>query len=209
MNLDQAADDLRDSARAVHDRAQTALAIGTHLGVSALRQARPPYPYRYAERIAASAKGTPPRRTKGGEVLTQQVKVGGRGQAFTGGASISQLVWGAEFGAKGGNVVRVTLSTGTTRTVQARGFSRYATKVSRQHTAITYTKTGKARRRTVHASRAGAQRTTVTGVRRGGLPQFPGRRRDGWFLTPALDRVEAQVWDTADQAFTRALQQGR
>jgi hypothetical protein len=198
----QAAADLAASEDHVHAAAAASLTDATAAGVAVLRSARAPYPYRYADRIAASARATNPRRTKGGQVLTAQVKVGGRSQAFSGGASISQLVWGAEFGAKGGDVVRVRLSTGASRSVSARSFSRYARRAQSQWTTVNE----KGRRRT--SVRGTGEQTRITDVRKGGLPWFPPRRRDGWFLTPALDDAEGRLWSDTDAAFIRALDQG-
>lgn len=197
-----AAADLARSEDQVHAAAVASLTDATTAGVAALRAASPPYPYKYAPRIAAAARATNPRRTKGGDVLTAQVKVGGRSQAFSGGASISQLVWGAEFGAKGGDVVRVRLSTGASRSVSARSFSRYATRAQSQWTAVNE----RGRRRT--STRGTGEQTRITDVRRGGLPWFPPRRTDGWFLTPALDDAEARLWSDTDAAFIRALDSG-
>lgn len=175
-----AARDLAASGMAVRDGARAALVDVTTGTAGRLRTARPPYPYRYAERIAGTARALKPREAKTANRITASVKVGGNRPIVSGGGTASRLVWGAEFGAKGGDVVRVSLSTGGRRTVAASRFRTYQ-------------------------ARAAAQGSQVTGVRRGGLRQFPGRRADGWFLTPALDQLEAGTWSATDSAFDAAL----
>lgn len=193
--------DLKRSTQDVRDAAGDTLTDAARDAAARLRGARAPYAYRYAPRIAASASATTARAR--GDVLTAQVKIAGRSRAFSGGGTVSALVWGAEFGATTGDVVRVTLSTGTSRTVQARHFRAHAARSSSNYTRTVTTKTGKQRR--VRATATTGTRTTVTAVRRGGLSQFPTRRRDGWFLTPALDQYETQLWSDTDAAFIRAL----
>jgi hypothetical protein len=198
----RAAHDLAASEEQVRAAAVEVLTGATSAGVAALRSARAPYPYRYADRIAATATATRPRASKGGDRHTAQVKVGGRSQAFSGGASVSMMVWGAEFGAKGGDVVRVRLSTGRSQTIAARNFTRYARRSQAQWTAVN----DRGRRR---SSTAGTgEQTRITDVRKGGLPWFPPRRTDGWFLTPALDDDEPRLWSDTDAAFIRALDRG-
>jgi hypothetical protein len=112
------------------------------------------------------------------------------------------MVWGAEFGAKGGDVVRVRLSTGRSQSISARNFARYARRSQAQWTAVN----DRGRRR---ASKAGTgEQTRIVDVRKGGLPWFPPRRTDGWFLTPALDDEEGRLWSDTDAAFIRALDGG-
>lgn len=194
---------LAGSREAVERAAVDTVTEAAARAAASLRGARAPYAYRYASTIAASASaGRPSTR---GEVTTVSVRVAGRGRAFRGGASVSQLVWGAEFGATTGDVVRVSTSTGSSRTVRASAFREHAQRVSGSYTRVTTTKTGKQRRVRAKASAAGAERTRITGVRRGGLSQFPTRRRDGWFLTPVLDREEDRLWSDTDAAFMRAL----
>jgi hypothetical protein len=205
-----AVEGLRRSERNVTAAAGRSVAAGAADGAAAVRTSRAPYPYRYAERIAAAVKSPPPRETRGGNIVTATVKIGGRARVFSGGASVSDLVWGAEFGAKGGDVVRVKLSTGTSRSVSARNFHAYRRRAESGYTIIKgYTKAGQARRRTVSANVTGAQRTRITGARAGGLTQFPARRRDGWFLTPAFDQAERELWQTTDALFRDALKRER
>lgn len=198
--------DLRASAERVRQAAIEQLRAATTDVAARLRTSRPGYSYRYADRIAGAAVATKP--TRRGEVATASVKVGGRAAAFTGGASITDLVMGAEFGATTGDVVRVTTSTGASRTVAAQHFTSHAARTQSQYSRIITTKRGKQRRVRATAATAGAQRTRITAVRRGGLAQFPTRRRDGWFLTPTLDGYESQLWSDTDAAFVRALDGG-
>lgn len=196
-----AARDLTRSKIAVREGAATALRDVTTTAAAALRATRAPYPYRYATRIAAAAKATSPREQAAGQRIAASVKVGGRRVAFSGGASVSVLVWGAEFGAKSGDVVRVRLSTGRTQSIAAGSFDAYRRNSERQ-----WTRAGRnGRRRAVVAGAPGGERTRVTGVRRGGLGQFPTRTRDGWFLTPTLDGIEDDMWATTDAEFTDAV----
>lgn len=197
-----AARDLARSGIAVREGARDALTTVTGSTAATLRRARAPYPYRYADRIAGTARALAPRESKTSNRLTASVKVGGARPIVSGGASASRLVWGAEFGAKGGDVVRVTLSTGRTQTVAASRFGTYRRRAESQHTTVT----ARGKRRAVVAGSAGSERTRVVGVRRGGLPQFPGRRTAGWFLTPALDALERDTWRTTDDTFDAALE---
>jgi hypothetical protein len=201
--ITDAADDLADSVRRVTAAASRSLTETVDRGAARARAARPPYPYRYGSRVAAAAKATRPRSSTG-DKLTASVRIGGRGQVFSGGASVSDLVWGAEFGARSGDVVRVK-TTGGSRTVNATSFRDYASRVSRQYTIVTYGKNGKARRRTVTATTAGARQSQVTGVRKGGLGQFPARQKQGWFLTPAIEDAETASASDTLTAFARAL----
>lgn len=199
-----AARDLAASGIAVREGARASLTSITLETAQHLKRARAPYPYRYVERIAATARAMTPRESKTANRLTASVKVGGARPIVSGGASASRLVWGAEYGAKGGDAVRVTLSTGRTQTVRASSFAAYRARAEAQHTAVT----ARGKRRAVTSTTAGATRTRVVGVRKGGLPQFPPRRRDGWFLTPALDAREHAGWRSTGEAFDAALAQG-
>jgi hypothetical protein len=202
-----AADDLDGFAAALLDAAPDLASRGAELLASAVRAAPYPGPYRYGSKLAAAVKATPPRAVRGG--VAARVTIGGSRAVFSGGASVRDVLWGAEFGARGGDVVRVSLSTGTSRTVDASTFGAYAGRAQSQHTVLRTSKRGRVSRRTVTAGTAGASRTRITGVRRGGLSQFPARDTAGVWATPALDAAQRDLDRVVVELLEGVLTRGR
>lgn len=201
-----ASDDLESFADALVDAAPELVTEGVQVLAAAVRQAPYPGPYLYGRKLAAAVKVSKPRKARAG--VSARVTIGGSRSVYSGGASVSQVLWGAEFGARTGDVVRVRLSTGTSRTVDARSFDRYAVSAQGQHTALRTSKRGKVTRRTVTSSTAGAERTRITGVRRGGLGQFPTRNAAGYWATPALDAAEVDLARRVELLLEGVLEHG-
>jgi len=211
----RASDDLRAVGRAVLEVAPEAVAAALVRAEGAIRSAPvPAASVKVWPRLLNGLKVSKPRKVTAKGKASGTVRVGGTAPTFSGGGSVRQLVMGHEFGAVGGdNVVRVRTSGGRSQTVDASRFSSYATSASRQFVG-TYTRAdGKVVRRSAKAGAAGAERITVTGVRRGGLAQFPAVNSTGYVLTRALDDDEVEnldsIADVIDETLERVWLSGR